>query len=240
MHECVGGQLAGEQDLYGLASGDRDKLVALAKRREPGWWQTGAVPEWFTPYLGVETEASELRNYDDALIPGLVQTADYARGFIEVRLGERADESEVEGRVSARMRRQERLSGSDPLMFSAVFNESAIHRVVGGSAVMRDQLRRLVEVSDLPNVDLRMLPFERGAHIASEGSFVVLGFPDVIEGVSSGEAVYIEYATGALFLEREEETAQYRAMFAQVQEAALSPRDTAATIKRVLKDRYEG
>ncbi|GAA1467704.1 helix-turn-helix domain-containing protein [Nocardiopsis exhalans] len=224
-------------DMYKLSEEDRNKLVDLARQREPGWWQTSAVPEWFAPYIGVESEAAELDNYNDGLIPGLCQTADYARALIGAITEDDADRAD--GRAAARVRRQQRLTGDNPLRFSAVFNESALHRVIGGTEVMRNQLIHLLETADLPNVDLRCVPFTAGAHAATEGNFVLLRFPDLIEGVNSGDAVYIEYAIGGLFLEQESETSYYQGLFHKVQEAALEQQETRKLIQRLLDEKYK-
>ncbi|KOX23398.1 helix-turn-helix transcriptional regulator [Nocardiopsis sp. NRRL B-16309] len=225
-------------DMYKLKREDRDKLVELARQREPGWWQTSAVPTWFAPYIGVESEAAELDNYNDGLIPGLCQTPDYARALITA-VAEDEGPDRVDGHAAVRVRRQQRLSGDSPLRFSAVFNEAALHRVVGGVEVMREQLAHLLAVSEQPNVDLRCLPFSAGAHAATEGNFVLLRFPDVIEGVNSGDAVYIEYAIGGLFLEQESETAYYQVLYRKAQGAALDQQATRQLVQQVLDDQYK-
>ncbi|MEV2275708.1 helix-turn-helix transcriptional regulator [Nocardiopsis sp. NPDC049922] len=225
-------------DMYELNTDDRDKLVDLARQREPGWWQTSAVPEWFAPYIGVESEAAEVDHYHDGLVPGLCQTVDYARALMTAVVGD-GDPDKIDSHAAVRVRRQQRLTGDAPLRFSAVFNESALHRVVGGVDVMRDQLAHLLEVSELPNVDLRCLPFSSGAHAGTEGSFVVLRFPDLIEGVNSGDAVYIEYAIGGLFLEKEPETAYYQGLYRKAQEAALDQQETRERIQQCLDDQYK-
>lgn len=224
-------------DEYGLPSDDRGKLVELAKQREPGWWQTNSIPDWFTPYIGAESEATELENYDDALVPGLSQTPDYARSLIEATLSGLTS-AQVDERVAIRTRRQQRLQGEDPLRFSTVFNETALHRTIGGPEVMHEQLAHLLDVAERAHVDLRVLPFSAGAHPATEGSFVLLRFPDIITGVTSGDAVYIEYGTGALFLENEEETAHYTALYRSLQESALDARATTDLIRNVLDEKY--
>lgn len=224
-------------DMYKLTHEDRDKLVDLARRREPGWWQTSAVPEWFAPYLGVESEAAELDNYNDGLIPGLCQTVDYARALIGAITED--DTDQLDGRAAARVRRQQRLSDSDPLRFSAVFNESALHRVIGGTEVMREQLVHLLEMSELSNVDLRCVPFSAGAHAGTEGNFVLLRFPGLIKEVDSGDAVYIEYAIGGVFLEQQSETSYYQGLFRKVQTAALAPQETRTLIQQFLDDKYK-
>ncbi|GAA1082801.1 hypothetical protein GCM10009642_21650 [Nocardiopsis metallicus] len=111
--------------------------------------------------------------------------------------------------------------------------------MIGGTEVTRDQLIHLMETADLPNVDLRCVPFTAGAHAATEGNFVLLRFPDLIEGVNSGDAVYIEYAIGGLFLEQESETSYYQGLFHKVQGAALEQQETRKLIQRLLDEKYK-
>jgi transcriptional regulator with XRE-family HTH domain len=226
-------------DMYGLDPDDRDRLVELAKERDADrWWPT--VPEWFSPYLGAESEAAEVLNYDDGLVPGLAQTPDYARALISSMPGA-ADQGQVEDNVAARIRRQQRLmaDSDSALRFSAVFNESALHRVIGGPDVMREQLQHLAKVAGLPNVDLRCLPFSAGAHAGTEGNFVILSFPELIEGVDSGDAVYIEYARGGLFLEKEADTEHYHTLYQQIQDSALNQAETQDLIQQLLDEQYK-
>ncbi|MDA8369214.1 MAG: DUF5753 domain-containing protein [Nocardiopsaceae bacterium] len=227
-------------EYYGLSNEDRDKVVDLARRRELGWWQRHQdIPEWFEAYVGLEAEAHTVLNYEDGTIPGLLQTGDYARAVIAADIDAGSSE-QIESHVSVRMRRQERLTADTPVTFSAVFNESALYREVGGSAVMREQLRLLIDRSELPNLDVRVLPFEAGAHAASEGSFVLMQFPNLLEGVSFGDVVLVEYRVGALYLEEEHETASFARVFQRLQETSLDPHESVKRIRRVLDERYEG
>ncbi|NKY96620.1 helix-turn-helix domain-containing protein [Nocardiopsis alborubida] len=223
-------------DMYGMDPADRDRLVELAKERDlDRWWPS--VPDWFAPYLGAESEAEAVYNYDDGLIPGLAQTPEYARALIEA-MPNGHDPQQINDHVTARVRRQRRLTEDHPLQVTAVFNESALHREVGGVEVMREQLAHLLEVSRLPNVDLRCLPFNAGAHAGTEGNFVILRFPVIIDDVVSGDAVYIEYARGGLFLERPVDTEHYHGLFEKIQQRALGPEQTRQLVQHLLDDKY--
>lgn len=223
-------------DMYGLAPADRDRLVELAKERDlDRWWPS--VPDWFAPYLGAESEAEAVYNYDDGLVPGLAQTPEYAQALIEA-MPNGHDAQQVSDHVTARVRRQRRLTEEHPLQVTAVFNESALHREVGGVEVMREQLVHLLEVSRLANVDLRCFPFSAGAHAGTEGNFVILRFPVIIDDVVSGDAVYIEYARGGLFLERPVDTEHYHGLFEKIQQRALGPEQTRQLVQHLLDDKY--
>lgn len=145
---------------------------------------------------------------------------------------------QIEGRVTVRMRRQQRLTDDPPLAFNVVVNEAALHRSVGGTDVMREQLKFLLERMELPNVDARILPFESGAHTASEGSFVIMKFPSLLENVTFGDVVLIEYRVGALYLEAEQETQPFARVFERLQATALDPRESAKRIQHLLNSRY--
>lgn len=227
-------------EFYGLSRDDRDKLVELARQKELGWWHRHReVPEWFETHLGLESEAHTVCNYQDGILPGLLQTEDYARAILAADV-DAGPVEQVEGHVAVRMQRQERLFGESALQFNAVFNESALHRVVGGSQAMRDQLALLLERSELPNVDLRVLPFEVGAYPATSNSFVLMRFPDLLENVHFDDIALIEYRTGALYLEDEQEVDLFRRTFEQLQRQALEPGESVKRIQRIRSDRFEG
>jgi hypothetical protein len=126
-------------------------------------------------YIGLEAEAVSIRRYESELVPGLLQTKEYARAVFR---GFLVDNEEIDKRVEVRMARQERLTGANAPQHWIVLNESVIRRVVGGPETMRAQLDRLIEASHLPNVTMQVLPFTAGAHPAMDGAFVILGFPE--------------------------------------------------------------
>lgn len=226
-------------EYYGLSSEDRDKVVDLARRRELGWWHRHQeIPGWFEAYVGLESEAHTVLSYEDGLIPGLLQTAAYTRAVIAADVDADSDE-QIEGHITVRMRRQQRLTDDNPLRLSVVVNESALYRSIGGAAVMREQLQFLLERIELPNVDMRILPFEVGAHAASEGSFVIMRFPNLLEDVTFGDVVLIEYRVGALYLEEEHETASFAKVFERLQAAALDPIQSTKRIQQLLDSRYK-
>ncbi|WP_017579046.1 helix-turn-helix domain-containing protein [Nocardiopsis valliformis] len=226
-------------DLYGIDQDIRDKLVELAGQKELGWWQRHReIPEWFESYIGLETEAHTVSNYEDGLIPGLLQTEDYARAVLSTDV-DAGPEEQVEAHVTVRMERQKRLTSENPLRFNAVINESALYRAVGSAEVMRNQLAALLERAELPNVDLRVLPFEVGAHYGSEGSFVIMQFPDVLPNVSFEDVVLVEYRAGALYLEKDHEVELFSQIFQRAQGQCLNPEESVKRIQRVRSERFE-
>jgi transcriptional regulator with XRE-family HTH domain len=194
--------------LYGVTDERRrESLLALAdEANTPGWWQRYGelLPEWFEVYIGLEEAASRIRTYEVQFVPGLMQTRSYARAV--VRLGHpNASEEELEQRVELRMKRRRLLTVDNPLTVWAVVDESALRRPIGGLEVMRAQLRHLLELTELPNVTLQMMPFHRGGHAAAGGPFSILRFAEP----ELADVVYLEQLTSALYLDKRRDVDGY-------------------------------
>src|SRR5258707_4865098 len=160
--------------LYGVTDEqERTALQDLARQASAvGWWHDYAdvMPTWFAPYVGLEEAAAWVRSYEIQFVPGLLQTADYARAV--ARLGHpTASTAEIDRRVTLRMARQAVLTRAMPVHLWVVLDEAALRRPVGGPDVMRGQLEHLIEVSARPNVTLQIIPLERGGHAAAGGPF---------------------------------------------------------------------
>ena len=218
--------------LYGVTSGEeRQALLTLAREANtPGWWQgySDILPHWVEPYFGLEAAASFIRNYELQFVPGLLQTEGYARALI--RLGNAATEDDVMRRAEARLSRQEILSRETPPRLWAVMDEGALRRSIGGKAVMREQIRHLIDMCDHPAVTLQLLPFQIGAHPAMGGPFTILRFsePDL------RDVVYIEQLTSALYLDKAAEVDSYleamEQLCLQAEPAAKTPEILKAAI----------
>jgi transcriptional regulator with XRE-family HTH domain len=208
-------------DIYGVAGAPSDELVQIAREaRQKGWWHpfstvlTGA-------YVGLEAAAKSIRAYEQQVVPGLLQTDKYAIAMIRsARLGD--SEQEIEQRVRVRMARQALLIQDDPIDLWVVLDEAVLSRPVGGDEVMRDQLLRLGEMTELPNVTLQILPFAVGAHAGMDGTFAILDFPDA----EDPNVVFAENATGGLFLEKTDELRKYNSIFDTIRATALSPEES--------------
>ena len=219
-------------DLYGVSGDARTGLLDIAKSADDqGWLRPyhAELPEEYAAYISFEAEARAVRNYESLFIPGLLQTEDYARAVISGTLP-LATSTEVEQRVQARMERQERLSGTPPLGFWAILDEAAIRRMVGGSAVMREQLAHLLEAAKQPNITLQVITFDMGAHPGMPGSFVYMEFDP-----ADPELVYVDTLAGDLFLEAEADLSIYASMFDHLRAIALSPTRTAGMISTVVE-----
>jgi transcriptional regulator with XRE-family HTH domain len=149
-------------DLYGVEKEQQAELVAMLRdARERGWLHAyqSELPEQYMTFIGFEGEAESAWNYESLLVPGLLQTEDYARAVIRAGFPT-AGRDEIEHRVEVRMARQEVLHGENPLRLWGIADEAALRRQVGGQAVMRAQLRHLMESSELPNVTFQVIPFD--------------------------------------------------------------------------------
>ncbi|WP_328600674.1 helix-turn-helix domain-containing protein [Actinomadura physcomitrii] len=218
-------------DVYGVADPKRSELMILLKEAaQRGWLHTFAseLPERYAAYIEFETEADEVLNYECLFIPGLLQTEDYARAAIRGALPE-STRDEVESRVEARMQRQVVLTKEHPLKLWAIVDEAAIRRAVGGGDVMREQLEHLLRITELPTVQLQVIPFGAGAHPGMPGSFVVMKFVEEL----GPELVYIDSQAGDLFLEEESDIARYNLVFTHLRAGALSPDASASLIAAV-------
>ncbi len=220
--------------LYGVTAPDeQEAMLSLADRTSaPGWWHSYSdiLPNWFEVYIGLEAAASRIRAYEVQFVPGLLQTEGYARAV--TLLGHPAAPGhEVERRVGLRMRRQSLLTAEEAPHLWAVVDEAVLRRPLGGAPVMREQLRHLLELTEMPNVTLQMVPFKLGGHAAAGGPFSILRFaerdlPDV---------VYLEQLTSALYLDKREDVDHYHMVMERLcidAEPATEIRDTLARILR--------
>lgn len=218
-------------NVYGVEGEAREVLMVLAREaRQKGWWHSygEAIPTWFEVYVGLEADAVAMDQYESEHVPGLLQTADYARAVFEAF--PITDETEIENRVRLRMARTEYLTSEDAPKFWAVLNEAVIRRQVGTPQVMREQLHHLGEMAKLPNVTLQVLPFEAGAHPAMSGSFTLLRFPEPADP----KIVFMETQTGGLYLEKSHEVERYTLAFDHLRAAALHPINSQELIARAV------
>jgi transcriptional regulator with XRE-family HTH domain len=201
--------------LYGVTDDvERERLLTLTRQAAaPGWWQqyNDVLPRWLELYIGLEEAASMIRAYEVQFIHGLLQTEDYARAVVLIA-NSHAPAGEVERRVSIRMKRQQLLTQPDAPEFWAVLDEAALRRAPCDRKVMRAQLEHLLQITDLPNVTLQIVPFRAGPHAAAGGPFTILRFfeqdvPDV---------VYLEQLNSALYLDHSDDVIAYMTVMDQV------------------------
>jgi hypothetical protein len=220
--------------LYGVDDAETvaGLLVLVSQARAQDWWAdfTDVLPAWFEPYLGMEASASVIRSFDLQFVSGLFQTEEYARAVTV--LGHRdARAREIERRVAVRMKRQELLTATDPPKVWAVLDEAALRRSAGGTPVMRAQVRRLLEVAEMPAVTLQVLPFAAGAQDAG-GTFTILRFTE--GGIS--DVVYVEQLTGATYVDKPDALDYHRDVMNRLASAALAPAATVSFLAGMLRE----
>jgi transcriptional regulator with XRE-family HTH domain len=219
--------------IYGVSGPDADDLIAMARAaRQRGWWHP-YNNVLVSAYVGLETDAREIRTYEHQVMPGLLQTSQYAEAMWRSARPDLNDE-DIATRVRVRMERQTLLNRRDnPVKLQAVLDQAVLSRPVGGDAIMIAQLWRLHEAATtMPNVTIQVLPFAVGAHAAVDGTFAILDFAEPADA----RMVYAENATGGLFLDKVEELKTYVTIFERVQKQALSPEESAALIARLAEE----
>jgi transcriptional regulator with XRE-family HTH domain len=221
-------------ELYGVTDDlARRELAELARQSKErgGWWQKyGDLPNPYLTLIELESVANSISSFQLMVVPGLLQTEEYARAVIKASRPSDSVE-EVERRVKVRLTRQELLVRPESPALWAVLDEAALRRVVGSSAVMRDQLGRLLDLGDRPNLTIQVLPFTCGGYEALFGGFMLLRFPD-----PDPDVVYVEGFAGDVYLEKEEELVRCSLAFERLCDAALSQARSAELIRSAARD----
>ncbi|MFJ8467968.1 helix-turn-helix domain-containing protein [Streptomyces swartbergensis] len=215
-------------DAYAVADTQlRELLMVLAGSEDSGgrhhWWHAyrGVLPPTYRDFISLESQAGAMRTLETTVVPGLLQTPEYARAVTKAAV-EGLSEDRLDTLVEVRLARQDVLRADPPLALSAVLDEAVLRREVGGPGVMARQLERLVEAARLPQVRLQVLPFAAGAHIGVTGPFVIFSF----SSTSDLDVVVLDHLTSSLYLERKEDLQAYTEAFNALQIHALSPEDS--------------
>lgn len=216
---------------YGVSDEEADAFVQLAEdANKPGWWQRfhDILPGWFSMYVSLEGAASLIRSYEPHFVPGLLQTEDYACGVLESGAIGQTSPEEIERHVDLRMQRQRLLTREDAPRLWVVMDETALRRPVGDREVMRAQLDKLIEATEMSNLTLQVAPFDRGPHPGTYGPFVLFRFavPEL------PDMVYSEYLTGAVYLDARTEVATHL----EVMDRMAAQAATAHRTKEILRD----
>ena len=219
-------------ETYDVDGTKRDQLVLLARSaRQQDWWReySDYLKKGFIDFLAFEAEARTSCGYEAQVIPGILQCGEYARAILLGSQPRRSDE--VDRGVEVRLARQQRVTQSDdPMHVWAVIDEAVLHRVVERPEVMVAQLKHLLDLGELGNVSIQVLPYRAGIHAAIDGPFVLLtfdGYPDLL---------YIEHLVGCVYLEKPSDTDQGRLIFDHLRSAALNTGDSSALIREQVKE----
>lgn len=216
--------------LYGAGEKETGELVEIARQsryHKPWWFQyTDVLPG---AYIELEAEATMIQEFNISLIPGLLQTPDYLAGLMRRSEGITVSSEDLTSRIDMRLERQKAiLERSSPPPIVSVIDEAALRRMVGGSEVMRQQMRHLCDLGSRPNIELQVLPFSAGAHSGGGFPFTILGFAGGV-----GTVVYIETFKDGVYLEDEEEITRHRLVFSRMQAAAMSVEESAVLLEQL-------
>lgn len=230
-------------EVYGASTEEATVVLALAAEtrngKKKGWWHDYTeLPEWFGLYVVLEDSATSIREYESELIPGLLQTQEYAELLYRTPTGSTTPE-QAKQRVQARMERQSVLDRPNAPRFVVVLNEAVVRRPIGDDGLMTRQLEHLLEVGKRSNVSIRILPFAAGMHggMAAGNSFMLLDFPEDPSGEPIEPSLaYVDTLTGAMYLDKPSEFAAYELVWRDVDKKALS----AAKSKELIISALEG
>lgn len=195
-----------------------------------GWWYAyrDLLPPAYRDFISLEAEASDAYTLETTVVPGLLQTPDYARAVTLAALPD-LPRPQVDSLVEVRIARQSVLHGERPLRLHAVLDEAALRREVGGPGVMAAQLSHLANLCALPQVELQVLPFSIGMPIGMTGPFIIFSFPHI----SDLDVVVLDHLTSSLYLERKEDLRAYSAAFEVLRTRALTPEESLSFINKI-------
>jgi hypothetical protein len=221
-------------DLYHVAGEQKDQLVQLTREANATpWWQKyrEVVPDWFQVYVGLEEAATLIRVYEVQFVPGLLQTEEYARAVV-MQGSPGLSPDEVDNRVNVRLGRQRLFAKENAPRLWAIVDEAALRRPMGGRDVLAGQIKRLMEAVSEPNITLQVMPFKYGGHGAEGGAFTIMRFPEA----DLPDMVYMEYLTGAHYIDKPDEVEVYAAVMERLSVAGTSPEKTRDILADILKE----
>jgi transcriptional regulator with XRE-family HTH domain len=221
-------------ELYRVSEVRHTELLELARksRQHPWWYEYREVPA--ASMVGYEFDATSIWQYVAMVLPGLFQTTEYAKEVLR-SIRHNASAEEIEHRLELRMHRQELLTQEGAPDLWIIIDEATLRRPVGGPAVMRQQLQRLIDASALPKITLQVLPFSAAPHAGLDGDFTIYSFSDPADP----GLVFIENSGGDLYLEDADKIEQYRQIFNHLQAAALNTVESVRALTDVQKDLAE-
>lgn len=226
-------------DVYGIEETElRAALLTLTRQGgRRGWWQSyrGVLSPLYEDLISLEAEASRVSAFQFGLVPGLLQTAAYAKETINSTSMTAAIPERVDALVEVRLARQSILTRDDPLELWAIIHESALRATCLNPATMRDQLQRLIDRALLPNVSIQVLPDGTGLHPGVVGPFAILSFPEHADL----DVVHLESLTNALYVEERDQVRVYGQAFERLRAAALSFEDSLTLITQLKDAKHE-
>lgn len=218
---------------YGASEEERTEALARledAKQDATRLELPTGLPPKFRAFLRAETDAARLQTISTTTVPGILQLPEYARAIQESPSGLEEPDVKADRVLDVRLDRQRRLRGPDALAVHALMDEAVLRRMVGGSEVMRRQLRHLLDVAGLDTVTVQVIPFAAGVYGTMSGGLNMLTFADA----DDHPVIYLEYPGGGALVEDKKDVSRYAALFDGVASAALAPEETAELIEHQL------
>ncbi|MFG3253109.1 helix-turn-helix transcriptional regulator [Streptomyces sp. NPDC048172] len=224
-------------DCYGVEdASERDDILDLVRadqaQRQQWWRKYSAVinTSQYGGYLSLESSATSLRNYEPGLIPGLLQSEEYARRVITAMRFD-LKPKEIEALVKVRMSRKRLLEGEGAAKLWAVLDEAALRRLEGTPGFLKEELNHLLSVERQTNIQVQLLPLSAGLHPGLYGSFVLMDFPD-----PNPEVVWVENGPNSVYFDGPEEVARCTEIFDHLRACALGPPETRSYFRKMIKE----
>lgn len=216
---------------YELTDTESTELLHMCQEaRRKGWWQSSALPTSFHTMAGLERAATVIRDFEQSLVPGLLQTSAYARALMAAI--EPLESPEIlESMIAARLTRQHILNRDNPPQLHAIITEAVLRWTVGGQRVMNEQLQHLIDRSGDKNITIQVLPFDTGPNVGMEGAFRVISLPQL-----SNDIGYAEIATGGIYIELRDDVRRCVMRFATLSNQALSPAASVKFLRSILAE----
>ncbi len=209
-------------------------LITLAREgRRKGWWAqySDILPAGFQGRLSIESDAARILTFQSMLVPGLLQTAEYATEVIRAA-GKSATEDQIKSYIEVRASRQEILARDNPPQYVCLLDEAVLRREVGGPAVMAGQLGKILEVNNPPRLTIQVVPLSQGWHAGADGAFNIYSYPDPMDL----DVVNLDYLDGALYLEEDLPVERYQLAFDELRAAALASRQSMELVSSVRRE----
>jgi transcriptional regulator with XRE-family HTH domain len=217
-------------DQYGITGTHRENLLTLAREaRQQGWWHSysDVLSEGTDIWVGLEAEAQAIRMYEVQVVPGLLQSREYAHAVL--RAYYRSEQPrQIERRVELRMARQQLVIEENSTTIWAVLDEAVLRRHIGPPEIMQSQYRQLLKFSEENNMTIQVLPLAAGVSSGAPGAFAIVHLPH-----PDPEVVVIEYRGGSLYIEKPEDVATYARVFDLLRANAKGPEDSAKFISQL-------
>lgn len=231
---AVSGNTAGGRSLLSTQAGyDREVIASIRRAIGVEWWHDheDVVPGWAGPYLSLEPAARLIHCYEPTVVPGLLQTAAYTSAVLR-HAPHMLAEAAIARLVQLHTRRQQILTRPNPPRLWAVFDESVLRPQASDPVIMRAQIEHLLEISELPNVTIQVIPSVTRIRVALGYPITLLRFhvrnvPDV---------VYLEQLTNASYLDNPDQVSRYSQVLTGLSAEALEPTRTAEHLRKMLRD----